>query len=155
MNVLYQKSSRFNPLLVTERCNSFCVMCSQPPKDRDDGFLVAELLQAIPLRTPETPGLGITGGEPTLLHGRLLEIIAAARDHLPGTALHLLSNGRLFAYLDGARAIAELNHLSSSSASRSTPTCPGATTLWCKPEERLTRQSSGSKSSDAGHVRSP
>jgi len=34
---LYRHNSRHNSFLVTERCNNYCLMCSQPPKDIDDG----------------------------------------------------------------------------------------------------------------------
>jgi His-Xaa-Ser system radical SAM maturase HxsC len=108
VNVLYRRQSRFNALLVTEQCNSNCVMCSQPPKAIDDGFLVDELLRAIPLMAPDTPEIGITGGEPTLLHQRLLELLGALKTHLPATPVHMLTNGRLFAYLTYARQLAAL-----------------------------------------------
>src|SRR5690348_6049569 len=32
LNTLYRRSSRSNSFLVTERCDNYCVMCSQPPK---------------------------------------------------------------------------------------------------------------------------
>src|SRR2546421_12519040 len=32
ISVLYRRSSRYNTILTTERCNSFCLMWSQPPK---------------------------------------------------------------------------------------------------------------------------
>ena len=32
VRVLYRRSSRHNFFLVTERCNNYCLMCSQPPK---------------------------------------------------------------------------------------------------------------------------
>ncbi len=110
LRVLYRKASRFNALLVTERCNSNCVMCSQPPRAADDSYLVEELVQAIGLMSPDTAELGLTGGEPTLLHDGLVRIIETARDRLPATALHMLSNGRLFAYLAYVRRIAEIRH---------------------------------------------
>lgn len=108
--LLYRRHASTNSLLVTERCDNFCVMCSQPPKPRDDSWLVDELLAAIPLMSPHTPELGITGGEPTLLGDRLLELIAALAHHLPTTALHLLSNGRGFASGALARRVAALRH---------------------------------------------
>lgn len=111
LSVLYRKNSRHNSLLVTERCNSNCIMCSQPPQPADDSFLIAELLEAISLMDPaSTAELGITGGEPTLLYDGLLKLIACARDHLPGTALHILSNGRLFAYRRYADQVSALAH---------------------------------------------
>src|SRR5262245_61611331 len=32
---LYRRSSEHNSFLVTERCNHYCLMCSQPPRDID------------------------------------------------------------------------------------------------------------------------
>src|SRR5690242_3793572 len=32
VRTLYRNSTRFNTILLTERCNSYCLMCSQPPK---------------------------------------------------------------------------------------------------------------------------
>ena len=72
--------------------------------------MVNQLVQAIALMSPETPELGLTGGEPTLLHDGLLRILRAAREHLPATSLHMLSNGRLFSYLDYARRVSEVAH---------------------------------------------
>lgn len=110
LHAIYRRNARTNSLLVTERCNNDCVMCSQPPKDHDDSWLVDELLQAIPLISPDTRELGITGGEPGLLGPRLVELVARLRDHLPSTAVHVLSNGRLFAAGDLARQLAQVRH---------------------------------------------
>jgi His-Xaa-Ser system radical SAM maturase HxsC len=60
--------------------------------------------------SPDTVELTITGGEPTLYHQELFDIIRTCRGHLPQTALHLLSNGRLFSYLSLAREIASIGH---------------------------------------------
>ena len=108
--VMYRRDSRFNSMLLTERCNSNCVMCSQPPKERDDSFLVREYLQAIPLMDLSTPELGITGGEPTLLGDDLLKVITCCRKHLPNTALHMLSNGRRCADLTFCQELARVGH---------------------------------------------
>lgn len=108
--VLYRKSSPHNAMLITERCNSKCLMCSQPPRDANDSYLIDDWLTAIPLMSRDTAELGITGGEPTLCFDGLLQIIASAKENLPNTALHILSNGRLFAYLKYAEQIAEIQH---------------------------------------------
>ncbi len=110
IRVVYRKTSPHNVLFVTERCNSRCVMCSQPPREIDDGYLIGEILEAIALMAPQTPQLCITGGEPTLYFEGLLEIIRAVRERLPRTALHMLSNGRLFSRRGSAKAIASLGH---------------------------------------------
>ena len=110
IHALYRRSSPFNSLLVTERCDNYCVMCSQPPKERDDSWIVDELRQAIPLMSQDTPEIGITGGEPSLLGPKLVELVALLKAHLPSTAVHLLSNGRNFADADFARALADARH---------------------------------------------
>lgn len=94
--VLFRKNSLHNSFLLTERCNHYCLMCSQPPKDIDDDWIVDELLDAIPLIAKDTKEIGFTGGEPTLLGDRFLKLVREMRDHLPNTALHILSNGRRF-----------------------------------------------------------
>ncbi len=108
--VMYRRGSASNSMLLTERCNSYCLMCSQPPKAGDDAHLVRAYLDAIPLMSPDTQEIGITGGEPTLLGDGLLEIVRACRDFLPHTALHMLSNGRMFNYLALAREVSEIDH---------------------------------------------
>lgn len=108
VNVLYRRGSRFNSLLVTERCNSSCLMCSQPPKDVDDAFLVDELMQAVPLMAPDTAELGITGGEPTLCGERLFDLLRCIGTRLPNTKVHMLTNGRVFQYLGLAQRLADL-----------------------------------------------
>ncbi|MGD0678513.1 MAG: His-Xaa-Ser system radical SAM maturase HxsC [Polyangiaceae bacterium] len=110
IRVLYRRTSNHNSLLVTERCDNFCVMCSQPPKAGDDSWLVEELFDVIPLISPDTAVLGITGGEPALLGERLVQLIALMKSHLPRTAVHLLSNGRRFSDDTLTRSLAELQH---------------------------------------------
>ena len=110
IRVLYRRRSTNNHFLVTERCNSKCLMCSQPPRDVQDGFLADELLQAIPLISPQTEMIGFTGGEITLLHEQFIALLAAARNHLPRTRVFCLTNGRLLAYLRYAERIAAVQH---------------------------------------------
>lgn len=105
---LYRRHSKHNSFLVTERCNNFCLMCSQPPKEQDDSYIVKELLQAIPLMDRSTEGVGITGGEPTLLGDDLIAILRTLRNYLPKTAVHILSNGRRFSDISFAQKIAHL-----------------------------------------------
>lgn len=110
VRTLYRRGSRHNAILVTERCNSFCVMCSQPPKRVDDRRLIAQHLRLVELIDPTTEALGITGGEPTLLKKDLLWLIQRCKELLPTTSLHVLSNGRLFYYGAFARDLAAIGH---------------------------------------------
>jgi sulfatase maturation enzyme AslB (radical SAM superfamily) len=97
VRVLYRRNSFHNHFLLTERCNHYCLMCSQPPKNIDDRWIVDDVLAAIPLIDPSTQEIGFTGGEPTLLEDDFFRILRAMKSYLPHTAIHILSNGRLFA----------------------------------------------------------
>ncbi|CAN5246683.1 His-Xaa-Ser system radical SAM maturase HxsC [soil metagenome] len=109
VSVLYRRGSRANTLFATEQCNSRCLMCSQPPRDEDDRWRVAELLRLVDLVDRDETQLGISGGEPTLLGDDLGALISACADRLPQTPLHILTNGRLFADAGFAERIAGLN----------------------------------------------
>lgn len=110
LRVLYRRNSPSNSLLVTERCNHYCLMCSQPPKHVDDTYIYAELERAVPLIDKGTREIGITGGEPTLGGERFLTLLRSLRDHLPATAVHVLSNGRSFVDPAFAAAYAAIGH---------------------------------------------
>lgn len=110
VRVLYRRSSRHNFFLVTERCNNYCLMCSQPPKKVDDGWLIDEIAESLPLVDPTTPALTFTGGEPLTEWRRFIGLLDLTRDLLPDTAVHVLSNGRAFASTDVANAWAAVRH---------------------------------------------
>ena len=98
---LFRVKSKHNSLFITNRCNSNCLMCSQPPRNIDDldyYFNVnSNLIKQIPRSTKE---LGITGGEPTLLGDRFITLIEQITNYLPDTEIHVLTNGRSFAWKD-------------------------------------------------------
>ena len=110
VRVLYRRTSANNHFLVTERCNSLCLMCSQPPRRVQDDWIVDDITQAIPLMDPATKEIGFTGGEPTLLGDRFFDLLRLAKSYLPNTAVHVLSNGRRFADQDVAARYAGINH---------------------------------------------
>lgn len=110
VRTLYRKNSTSNFLLATDQCNSLCLMCSQPPKQVNDFDRISEHFRLIDLIDPETRELGITGGEPTLFKEDFLRLIRYCKDRLPNTALHVLTNGRLFYYREFARKLGEIEH---------------------------------------------
>jgi len=86
-------------------------MCSQPPKDHDDVQAMTERnLKLIKLIDSPPNRLVITGGEPTLLGEGLFKIIAALRDRFPSTYVHMLTNGRSFAWPSFTGRLAEVRH---------------------------------------------
>ncbi len=111
IRTVYRPESKHNTLFATERCNSNCLMCSQPPIDKDDiAALTERNLKLIDLISPDPEYLCITGGEPTLLGDNLLAILSKLRDKMPSTYVHILTNGRRFAWPDFSHKFAEINH---------------------------------------------
>jgi His-Xaa-Ser system radical SAM maturase HxsC len=107
---LYRRTSRHNSFLVTDRCNHYCLMCSQPPKDIDDRWILDEIKAAVPIIDKNTSTLGFTGGEPLLDWREFIDVLAICRDELPQTAIHVLSNGRAFVRDEVVAAWTEIRH---------------------------------------------
>lgn len=108
---LFRNKSLHNSIFITDRCNSNCLMCSQPPKNFDDLDYYFEvnkqLIKMIPTSTKE---LGITGGEPTLLGNKLITLLEIITNNLPETNIHILTNGRSFAWENVAKAISKVKN---------------------------------------------
>lgn len=107
---LFRTNSPHNTLFITDRCNSNCLMCSQPPKNKDDldihFYTNMRLVELIP---KETKVIGITGGEPTILGERLNTLLAKINYYLPNTHIHILTNGRVFNWKHVVKRIHDLN----------------------------------------------
>lgn len=111
VNTLYRVASHHNFMLFTERCNSNCLMCSQPPKDKDDtDYLYDVFTKLIPLIPKDCVELGITGGEPTLMANRFFSLLDQIKIALPETEIHCLTNGRSFAWKNVASKLGEMNY---------------------------------------------
>jgi His-Xaa-Ser system radical SAM maturase HxsC len=108
--VLYRRASSHNAFLVTERCDHYCLMCSQPPRDIDDGWILDEIGTVLPLLDPATRTLGFTGGEPLLEWRRFIPLLGTMRTILPDTNVHVLTNGRAFASPEVVSAWAASGH---------------------------------------------
>jgi His-Xaa-Ser system radical SAM maturase HxsC len=91
-------------------------MCSQPPKEADDSYLIEENLKMLSLIQIHPDSIGITGGEPTLLGADLIRLLESARDKLPHTHIHMLTNGRRYKDFDFVQRIADVKHPSFVSA---------------------------------------
>lgn len=95
VQVLYRSSDAHHTVFLTNRCNSGCVMCSQPPTSQDDSWLIEEAKQVGAHMGSGPPVLGFTGGEPLLLREGLRDILDVFCDRLPNTQFEVLTNGRL------------------------------------------------------------
>lgn len=97
--VLHDASQQTGCLYVTNKCNSNCVMCPDPPQLRRLANVqtldfLKEYLQLLPT---DLPFLDLTGGEPTLLKYDLSELLQLAMEHFEDTYIMMLTNGRAFA----------------------------------------------------------
>ena len=107
---IYRSKSNHNTFLVTEQCNNYCLMCSQPPKTADDRWLLDESIEAIRLIPRSAATIGITGGEPTLYGKDFIRLIQHLKNWLPDTSVQVLSNGRAFEDINFAKAYADVDH---------------------------------------------
>lgn len=96
ISAVFRKNAPNNSILLTERCNHLCLMCSQPPKDVDDSWLLDEAFELVRMIPMDTVNIGFTGGEPTTYGEKFIELVNATKLALPNTSLDILTNGRRF-----------------------------------------------------------
>jgi His-Xaa-Ser system radical SAM maturase HxsC len=91
---LLRAGSAHNTLLITERCDQLCLMCSQPPKKTHvDRFAAFE--EACLLAEPNAI-IGLSGGEPTLFKEQIFALVERVCERRPDVGFHILSNGQHF-----------------------------------------------------------
>jgi len=110
LNTLFRKGSHHNSILLTEQCNHYCLMCSQPPKEIDDSYLLRRAFELVRLIPKDAQRIGFTGGEPTLYGDSLIELIKQTKLQLPSTSIDLLSNGRRFKDKEFASRFGGIKH---------------------------------------------
>lgn len=93
--VLYRESDLHHTLFLTNRCNSYCLMCSQPPTAQDDSWLIEQAIEVVRHARRAPAIVGISGGEPLLVAGGLRKVLAAIEVEWPDTEVEILTNGRL------------------------------------------------------------
>ena len=106
---IYRVNSPNNAIFATVRCNSNCLMCSQPPLDIDDvyeNYLI--WTAAIDMLPDNIPFIGVTGGEPTLMGSYLVEILNLLLEKYPDIMIDVLSNGRLAAKKETCDILSEI-----------------------------------------------
>jgi His-Xaa-Ser system radical SAM maturase HxsC len=93
--VLYRASDVHHSLFLTNRCNSYCLMCSQPPTPQEDGWLIEQALEVVRHIKDPPPVIGVSGGEPLLVAEGLKRVLDAITQLWPNTLIEILTNGRL------------------------------------------------------------
>lgn len=94
-HVLIRETDQHHTVFLTNRCNSNCLMCSQPPTPQNDYWLVDEASQIAEHMRASPALLGFSGGEPLLLGYGLREVLDTFNRRHPSTDFDILSNGRL------------------------------------------------------------
>lgn len=93
--VLFRASDLHHSLFLTNRCNSYCLMCSQPPTRHDDSWLIEQAIDAVRHVQNAPSVVGISGGEPLLAVEGLRRLLHAIAFYWPDTSVEVLTNGRL------------------------------------------------------------
>lgn len=106
--VLLESSSYSNYLSLTERCNHRCIMCPQPPVNKENSRLAFNL-RLIDFMPKSTQEIGITGGEPTLDEQELLTVLRALKKKMPDVAVTILTNAVKLSDINYASKIAACN----------------------------------------------
>lgn len=106
---VYEIASNHNAIMATESCNHRCIMCPQPPIVQEKDKTPFNL-KLISLFDKGTEGIGITGGEPTLIGDNLFVLIKHIQKELPKAAISILSNGVRFADKEFAMKLAKCHH---------------------------------------------
>ena len=83
-------------------CNSNCIMCPYTEHFRLNSRLESfdTLKNFVDDMRPNAEYVCITGGEPTLLRDDFLRLVELCKKHFTRALLHILTNGRTFAYKD-------------------------------------------------------
>jgi len=110
VSTVFRKNTPNNSILLTERCNHLCLMCSQPPKDVDDTWLLEDAFALVRMIPTDTPNIGFTGGEPTTYGDRFIELIETTKRNLPRTSVDVLTNGRAFKSESYAAKLGRVKH---------------------------------------------
>lgn len=110
IRVLYRDASDDNILLVTNQCNSNCIMCPDSEYVRNvrndiDVGRIKRIINEIP---DDVQSISITGGEPTMAKDGLIEVLKECKEKLPYTFFQLLTNGRSFSDREYTKRIAEV-----------------------------------------------
>ena len=112
MKMNFDINSNDNSLFVTSQCNNRCLMCAQPPLNRDDiDSFWNKNIKLIDNAPNGLTNIGITGGEPTLLQEKLIHLVEYIKLRYPDSLIHILTNGRAFSDIRYTMKFKEISNL--------------------------------------------
>ena len=105
---LFSNEKEDNPIIVTQRCNSNCLMCPTPEgvRKKENALAIEDTIDSIRYIPDDARHLTITGGEPFLVGEKIFDLFREIKTRLPYTDCLLLTNGRALGYLPYAERFA-------------------------------------------------
>lgn len=92
---LWDVDSEQNALFITDKCDSRCIMCPQPPMVSNSFDYCQENLSILEMVRTQTPKrICLTGGEPLLDAPQCVEILSFCKEKMPNTGIMILTNAR-------------------------------------------------------------
>lgn len=94
----YDSRSLDNAILVTNKCNSNCIMCptAEAIRRNNEIYSGAQLIRLARNIPDDAAHITITGGEPFIIKKDMFELLGFLKDKLPDISYLLLTNGRAF-----------------------------------------------------------
>ena len=98
-----------NPLILTQKCNSNCIMCptTEYVRKKENEMFIDEIIESIRYIPDDARHLTITGGEPFLVKEKIFDLFDEIKNRLPNTECLLLTNGRALSYKPYAQMFAK------------------------------------------------
>ena len=110
IRVLYRDDSDDNAIVVTNQCNSNCIMCpdSDAVRNTKENPNIKKILEQIECIPDDTEHITITGGEVGILKGDFIKVLEKCKECLQNTEFLVLTNGRVFSVKEYTEKIAEV-----------------------------------------------
>jgi His-Xaa-Ser system radical SAM maturase HxsC len=108
VSMVWESSAPTNALFLTDACDQRCLMCPQPPGHHNDQTyeIATELLKL--LKPGQVKAICVTGGEPTILGGKFIEIMTAIKRKFDHAHIMILTNGKTFSNFQFAKEFADI-----------------------------------------------
>ncbi len=111
VQILYQSKSLHNVIFVTENCQNYCLMCSQPPRKVDDAEKLFRINRMLLTMLPsDLSTICFTGGEPTLYYGHFISLLREGINRFPTSIFQILTNGRVFSNKENIIKLNEIDN---------------------------------------------